>query len=78
MPLGWTYSPSTYSQRLPIVFLALIGFLASRYLAAFQLGHIDAVWDPFFGQGTERIITSYVSEAWPIPDAGVGAAGRLR
>jgi hypothetical protein len=37
------------------------------------------VWDPFFRggpdpkNGTEEIITSYVSEAWPIPDAGVGA-----
>lgn len=77
MPAGWTYSPSLYSQRLPIVALALIGFLVSRYLAAFQLGHIDAVWDPFFGQGTERIITSSVSEAWPIPDAGVGAVTYL-
>ena len=39
-----------------------------------ELGHIDAAWDPFFGDGTERIITSDVSEAWPVADAGLGAA----
>ncbi|MEQ9123862.1 MAG: vitamin K epoxide reductase family protein, partial [Alphaproteobacteria bacterium] len=44
------------------------------------LGHIDGVWDPFFigapadpKNGTEEIITSKVSEAWPVPDAGLGA-----
>ena len=58
----------------------MIGFLISRYLCAYQLGHIDAVWDPFFGgaasdpeNGTEEIITSSVSRAWPVPDAGLGA-----
>jgi hypothetical protein len=37
------------------------------------------VWEPFFAggpdpkNGTEEIITSSVSEAWPVSDAGVGA-----
>lgn len=79
MPPGWNINPSSWFQRLPIIILALVGFLISRYLAAYQLGHIDGVWEPFFrggsGQknGTEAIITSYVSEAWPVPDAGLGA-----
>jgi len=80
IPPGWTYSPSTYAQRLPIAFLGLIGLLISRILTAYQLGHIDAAWDPFFAgsaadprNGTEEIITSYVSKMWPIPDAGLGA-----
>ncbi|GAA3947136.1 vitamin K epoxide reductase family protein [Allohahella marinimesophila] len=80
LPPGWTYNPSAWFQRLPIIILALVGFLISRYLCAYQLGHIDAVWDPFFGgaandpkNGTEEIITSSVSEAWPVPDAGLGA-----
>jgi nucleoside-diphosphate-sugar epimerase len=73
-PPGWDYSPSAWSQRIPIIFLALIGLFISRYLAAYQLGHIDNVWDPFFGDGTERIITSSVSEAWPVSDAGLGVA----
>lgn len=80
IPAGWQYSPSSWFQRLPIIILAYIGLFISRYLAAYQLGHIDSVWEPFFmghlsdpKNGTEEIITSYVSEAWPVPDAGLGA-----
>lgn len=73
IPPGWEFSPSTWLQRLPIIGLALVGLFISRYLAAFQLGQTDAAWDPFFGDGTERIITSRISEAWPVPDAGLGA-----
>jgi nucleoside-diphosphate-sugar epimerase/uncharacterized membrane protein len=79
VPPGWDYSPSSWFQRLPIILLAVIGLHISRYLTAYQLGHINGVWDPFFKggpdpkNGTEEIITSFVSEAWPIPDAGVGA-----
>lgn len=72
-PPGWDYSPSGWTNRIPIIVLAFVGLFISRYLAAFQLGHIDAAWDPFFGTGTERIITSSVSEAWPVSDAGLGA-----
>ena len=79
IPPGWSYNPSSWTQRLPIIALALIGLYVSRYLAAYQLGHIDDVWDPFFAgsprdpqNGTEEIITSSVSEAWPVSDAAVG------
>lgn len=72
VPPGWDYSPSDWSQRLPIILLAVVGLLISRHLGAYQLGHIPSAWDPFFGDGTERIITSSVSEAWPVPDAGLG------
>jgi nucleoside-diphosphate-sugar epimerase/uncharacterized membrane protein len=80
IPLGWNQTPSSFVQRIPIIALALVGFLISRYLTAYQLGHIEGVWDPFFSgapdnprNGTEEIITSEVSRAWPIPDAGIGA-----
>lgn len=80
VPPGWDYSPSSWMQRMPIIILAFVGFFISRYLAAYQLGHIDGVWEPFFSgpasdtkNGTEEIITSSVSEAWPVSDAGVGA-----
>jgi hypothetical protein len=53
--------------------LALIGWLISRYLAAFQFGYINTVWDPFFGDGTRRVLTSEMSKMWPISDAGPGA-----
>lgn len=79
VPKGWSYSPSDWFQRLPVIMLAVVGLVVSRYLTAYQLGSIDAVWEPFFAgtlpdkNGTEQIITSSVSEAWPVPDAGVGA-----
>ncbi|GGL55051.1 NAD-dependent epimerase/dehydratase family protein [Wenxinia marina] len=78
-PKGWDYSPSEWFQRLPVIILAVVGLLVSRYLGAYQLETIPGVWEPFFGSdrpplnGTEAIITSSVSEAWPVPDAGVGA-----
>ena len=37
-PPGWSYNPSTWTQRLPIIVLALVGLYVSRYLAAYQLG----------------------------------------
>lgn len=73
IPPGWSYNPSTWLQRAPVILLAVIGFLASRYMAAFQLGHIDTAWDPFFGDGTRRVLTSDVSKMFPISDAGLGA-----
>lgn len=77
IPPGWTYTPSSWLQRFPIAALGLFGFFISRYLAAYQLGHIDAAWDPFFGKGTMTIITSDMSRAWPIADAGVGGVAYM-
>lgn len=73
IPPGWSYNPSSWPQRAPIIGLAFVSLLVGRYMAAFQLGHIQSVWDPFFGDGTERVLTSDVSRAWPISDAGLGA-----
>lgn len=72
-PPGWSYNPSTWLQRAPIIALGFVGFFLARYLAAFQLGHIPTAWDPFFGDGTVRILTSEVSRAFPVSDAGLGA-----
>jgi nucleoside-diphosphate-sugar epimerase len=79
VPPGWSYNPSAWTQRLPIIALALVGLFVSRYLAGYQLGHLDNVWEPFFTgspadpqNGTEEIITSRVAEAWPISDGGLG------
>ncbi len=77
VPPGWTYNPSSWLQRAPIIALAIISFFASRYLASFQLGHISGVWDPVFGDGTRRVLTSEVSRAWPISDAGLGSISYL-
>lgn len=79
-PLGWSYSPSSFTQRIPIVALAFVGLFVSRYLAAYQMGHVDGLWDPFFGpgaapvgNGSEAVVTSWVSKGFPIADAGLGA-----
>ena len=82
IPPGWTYSPSTWLQRLPIIALGLFGFLIARYLAAFQLGHVNALWDPIFDgalarNGSEHIVTSDMSKAWPIADGGLGASAYM-
>ncbi|MEA1932685.1 MAG: vitamin K epoxide reductase family protein [Euryarchaeota archaeon] len=73
VPPGWSYNPSTAAQRFPLVVLGFFGFFASRYMAAYQLGYIDFVWDPVFGDGTVQILDSWVSEAFPVSDAGLGA-----
>ena len=79
-PPNWGFNPSGWFQRMPIIILAFVGFFISRYLCAYQLGHIDGVWEPFFSgradnpqNGTEEIITSALSRSWPVPDAGLGA-----
>lgn len=73
VPPGWSYNPSSWPQRAPIIALALVGFFLSRQMTAFQLGHVASLTDPFFGLGTQRVLTSDVSRAFPIPDAGLGA-----
>lgn len=65
IPPNWSYNPSAWPQRAPIIALAFVSFLIARYMAAYQLGHTQAAWDPFFGNGTERVLTSDVSKAWP-------------
>jgi hypothetical protein len=77
IPPGWSYNPSGWIQRGPIIAMAFVGYFISRYLAAYQLGHITYPWDPFFGDGTQRILDSDVSKAWPISDAGLGAASYM-
>jgi uncharacterized membrane protein len=73
VPPGWSYNPSSYAQRVPVLVLAFVCWMISRYLAGYQLGYIDTVWDPFFKTGTIDVLTSEVSKAFPISDAGLGA-----
>jgi uncharacterized membrane protein len=73
VPPGWSYNPSTWLQRMPIAALGLLGLLISRYMAAYQMGHLDVVWDPFFPDGTRTVITSETSKAWPVPDSALGS-----
>jgi hypothetical protein len=77
IPPGWSYNPSDWFQRGPIIAMAFVGFFLSRYLAAYKLGHIPYPWDPWFGDGTRRVLDSDVSKAWPISDAGLGAVSYM-
>jgi hypothetical protein len=72
-PPGWSYNPSSWPQRWIMIVTGFAGWLVSRYLAAYQLGYIPEVFDPFFGEGSRLVLNSSMSHAWPISDAGLGA-----
>lgn len=72
-PEGWSYNPSSWPQRWIMIALAFVGFVVSRYLAAYQLGYITSVWDPFFGGGSRRVLDSTMSHSLPISDGALGA-----
>jgi uncharacterized membrane protein len=76
-PPGWDENPSAWSERLPVAALAFVGFLIAGYLALYQLDIFATVWEPFFGDGSREILHSSVSNALPVPDAALGAAGYL-
>ncbi len=77
IPPGWSYDPSSWRERIPIVVLALAGFVIAGYLALYQFGVVRHVWEPFFGDGSERVLHSAISRLLPVPDATLGAAGYL-
>jgi hypothetical protein len=77
VPPGWSYNPSSYLQRIPVIALNIVCWLIARYLAAYQLGYITEVWDPFFTPGTVAVLTSKVSQSFPVSDAGLGATAYL-
>lgn len=77
IPPGWEYNPAAWSQRIPIVLLALVGFGIATYLTLYQVDVIDNVWEPFFGDGSVTILNSKISYILPVPDAALGAFGYL-
>jgi hypothetical protein len=78
-PPGWDVNPSKWSQRIPIIVLAIFGGAAAGWLALYQQEVTDTVWEPFFGDGTESIVResgfSESFERFPIGDAALGALG---
>ena len=74
-PPGWSYNPSSWAERLPLVGVALAGLSVALYLALYQWGAIASVWEPFFGRGSIAVLHSPVSRVLPLPDAAAGALG---
>ena len=78
IPPGWDYNPASWPQRLPIIGLAIVGFAIAMYLSLYQGEVCDRVWEPFFGDGSRRILRdSWVSQLLPFPDAFLGALAYL-
>jgi uncharacterized membrane protein len=77
IPPAWDYNPSSWSQRIPLIIVGFVGFSIAMYLAFYQLHLVSHVWDPFFGDGTEKVLTSKLSQKFPVPDALLGAFGYL-
>src|SRR5699024_10884370 len=66
------YNPSSWPLRWIMIFTGFLGWIASRYLGAFQLGYLDVAWDPFFGASTTTVLNSSMSHSWPVSDAAIG------
>jgi len=77
IPPSWDYNPSAWSQRWPLILLAMIGFQIALYLGMYQLDIVSSVWEPFFGTGSQRVLNSAISKALPVPDALLGAFSYL-
>ena len=75
----WRRNPSAWSQRVPICLLAGVATVIAAYMALYQWRLVDGVWDPVFGDQTQRVLDSDVSHrmrSWiGIPDAALGALG---
>jgi uncharacterized membrane protein len=65
------------SRRPVIVLLALVGCGVATVLTLYQVGVLETIWEPFFGDGSRRVLTSALSEALPVPDAALGAVAYL-
>ena len=78
-PFHW--NPSAWSQRIPIAVLAMIAAAIATYMGLYQWRVIDTVWDPVFGEQTQRVLDSDVSEqmrGWVgLPDSILGAFAYL-
>jgi len=77
----WSYNPSAWSQRIPICILAGVAFVIASYMALYQWRLIDSVWDPVFGDQSQKVLDSSVArrmDSWiGIPDSALGALAYL-
>lgn len=75
-PPGWSYNPSAWRERRPLIALAAVGLVAACYTGFYQLGAIPHLWDPLFGTYSSYLVThSQVSRLLPFPDGLLGVLG---
>ncbi len=72
-PPGWDENPTAWPKRIRLIVLASVGLLVAGYLTLYQLGFIERVWDPFFPDGSRKVL--HLME--PLPDAALGALAYL-
>lgn len=81
IPEPWTYNPSKWSQRILISCLAMGAVLIAVYMGLYQWRLIDHAWDPVFGDQSQQVLDSEVSDImWKwfrIPDSIMGALAYL-
>jgi uncharacterized membrane protein len=78
IPPGWKDDPSRRGRRGPVLILSLAGCGLAVYLTLYQLDVLGNVFEPFFGNGSLRILKeSAISRLLPIPDASLGAIAYL-
>jgi hypothetical protein len=55
-------------RRYAVAALAFVGLCIATYLTLYQVGVLDDVWEPFFGDGSRSVLD------WthPVPDAAAG------
>lgn len=70
-------SPSRWPRRILACVIAFAGFLMAGYMGLYQWKIIHSVWDPVFGEQSERVLDSWIPEMlqrwFYLPDAIVGA-----
>jgi uncharacterized membrane protein len=81
VPAPWEYNPSTWNQRVRVAAVAAVAFFIAVYMGLYQLRLIPGVWDPIFGEQSEYVLDSNVSETmsrwFRTPDAILGALAYL-
>lgn len=77
----YRHNPSAWSQRIPICLLAFVAALISSHLSLYQWGLIDSVWDPVFGDRSNRVLKSDTAKSMygllGIHDAALGVLAYL-
>jgi uncharacterized membrane protein len=68
------FNPSDWRHRTIAIVLATIGCAIAMYLALYQWHATDRIFDPFFGDGSRRVLRqSAIARFLPVPDAFLGA-----